>query len=89
MGERFLFDDRTELVGGLQCDMEKNSTDIHFYLSLEVFVFCLFVGRAYLLRSILECVSRTITNHRMCCGLVLNWVLPVWDKSVGFHHASW
>jgi hypothetical protein len=33
--ERFLFADRTELPRGLQCDMEKNRTDIHFYLNLK------------------------------------------------------
>jgi len=57
MGERFLFEDRTKLEGGRQRDMQKNSTYTHFYLR---FVSCLFVGRAYLLRSILECVCRTI-----------------------------
>jgi len=25
----------------------------------------------------------------MRSGRVLNWVLPAWDKSVGFHHGSW
>ena len=35
MGERFLIEDRTKLEGGLQCDMEKNSTDIHSDLCLK------------------------------------------------------